>query len=305
MQKILVPLDGSGFGEQSVSLAAALSRRAHVPMELIHVHVPHADAHFLGSTAYRWEGADLRTYDREDRESEYDYLKYTAKKLTSNEGSDVRCVMLKGEVPDAIHAYAEANPDGIILMTTHGRTGLSRAWLGSVADTLIRSSPVPVLLLRPSEKGSAEDLPQADFSRILIALDGSKRAEKALGPATDIARAFESTVKLFHVMPPGVRLAAHSGNEGVRNANKVVTGAFDYLEEIASGLREEGFEVAVEVVDSVRPAEAILEVIRRDNIDLVALATRGQEGLQRAMLGSVADKVLRGAEVPMLVVGPD
>jgi nucleotide-binding universal stress UspA family protein len=304
LQKILVPLDGSGFGEQSVPLAASIARHAHVPMELLHVHVPHPPVHILGSTAYQWEGADISDYDREDAACECAYLNYVANKIRPAGEPDVRCVMLEGEVPEAIHAYAEATDDGLILMSTHGRTGLSRAWLGSVADTVVRYSPIPVLLLRASESTPGSHDPPTDFKRILIALDGSKRAERALGPTTEIAKAFGTTVKLFHVLRPGVRLGADLGEDSNPHAKKVVARAFDYLERIALGLREKGLEVTEGVVDSTRPAEAILEAIHRDEIDLVALATRGREGVQRAMLGSVADKVLRGAHVPMLVVGP-
>jgi nucleotide-binding universal stress UspA family protein len=305
MQKIYVPLDGSGFGEQSVTLAATLARNAHVPMELLHVHVPHPPVHLLGNSSSHWEGADLKVYDKEDRENEYRYLQYVAARIAPIDGAEVRCVMLKGEIPAAIHAHVGDAGDGLILMGTHGLTGLSRARLGSVADAVVRFSPIPVLLVHASEGTAGAATPPVEFERILIALDGSKRAEQVLTPAVDIARAFGAQVKLFHVMPPGVDLSVRSREPRHRGGGKTVASAFDYLEEIAVGIRGFGVEVTEEVVDSPSAASAILDVVRLDSINLVALATRGQGGIRRAMLGSVADRVLRGTDTPLLVVAPN
>ena len=303
IQKIFVPLDGSGFGEESVPFAAMLARRAQVPLELLHVHVPDPPVHLLGVPAYQWEGADLDEYDREDEENEHRYLEYQANKASPHGEMEVHCTMLKGAVPEAIHAHAKASGEGLILMSTHGRTGLSRAWWGSVADAVMRNSPVPVLLIHTRNDRSEEDIAPTEIKRILIALDGSPNSERALAPAADLAKALGARVKLFHVAPPGFRVGARASEKSIETANRVVADARDYLERNAYGLREEGIDVTVEVVGSTQPADAIIDVILRDGIDLVALAPRGLDGLPRAMLGSVTDRVLQKAAVPMLVVG--
>jgi nucleotide-binding universal stress UspA family protein len=299
IDKILVPLDGSCFGEESVPYAATLAKRAALDVDLIHVHVPHPPDHLLANTQYQFEGVSMDVYDEKDRQHERAYLEALATKTSEVSGHEVHTVMLDGTVDEAIDTCACGCAPGLILMSTHGRTGISRAWRGSVADSLVRHTSWPLLLVRPSEEADRD----IQLEHILVPLDGSDRSQCILSPAMDLAKAMGSRVKLLHVVPTHTGFGARFRR--LSDALTVVVGsASDYLEGIADRMREKGITVDVEVLEDAHPARGIIEVVERDSVDLVALATHGYRGVRRAILGSVADKVLRRAQVPLLLVGP-
>jgi nucleotide-binding universal stress UspA family protein len=305
IQQLLVPLDGSGFGEETLPYAAAIARHTDAFIDVAHVHVPHPPDHLLSNTQYHFEGVNMEEYDVRDRSEEKAYLESAAARIREAYPCDVRPVLLTGMVADAIDGYARDSGPGIIVMSTHGRTGLSRAWLGSVADALVRHAPWPVLLVRPREVdvgGIGTD--RSEFESILVPLDGSRRAEKILDPVMDLAQPMDSSVRLLQVVRPSAVLGTHVLPISLAAVNEAKRRALEYLSDVARRFEEEGVRVDVEVIDDAQPALAILEVVDREGIDLVALATHGHQGLRRAVLGSVADKVLRGVEVPLLLLGP-
>ncbi|HEX9886787.1 MAG TPA: universal stress protein [Longimicrobiales bacterium] len=302
IQKILVPLDGSGFGEDTLPYAATLARHAQLDIEVAHVHVPHPPDHLLANTQYQYEGVDLAEYDLADRTEEQAYLAGVVAKLGDTSGREVRAVILDGLVADAIDVYTRSTEPGLILMGTHGRTGFSRAWLGSVADALVRQAPWPVLLVRPSCGGCGD--PVAPFNHVLIPLDGSERSERIVAPTMDLVAGSETRVRLLQVVRPsavfGTQVLPVSAGAVAEARRK----AIQYLEGVAEGIADRVSAVGIEVIESTQPAQGILEVAERESVDLVALATHGYRGVRRALLGSVADKVLRGADVPLLLLGP-
>jgi nucleotide-binding universal stress UspA family protein len=303
IEKLLVPVDGSDFGEESVPYAATLSKRADVDVDLIHVHVPHPPDNLLANTQFQYEGVSMSAYDQRDRAQEIAYLESLADRIAEASGHDVHGVMLDGTVEEAIDLHARGEVPGLILMSTHGRTGLSRAWLGSVADSLVRHAPWPMLLVRPSHEIDADTDRVVQFERMLVPLDGSDRSECILGPAVDLAKAMDTHIKLLYVVPSpsGFGTRFRQLQEAL---SMVMLPASEYLENVANRIRARGVTVDVEVLEDQHPAHGILDVAERDDVDLVALATHGYRGVRRAILGSVADKVLRAAEVPLLLVGP-
>jgi nucleotide-binding universal stress UspA family protein len=191
-------------------------------------------------------------------------------------------------------------------MSTHGRGPLQRAWLGSVADHLVRNLEVPVLLVRPQE-GAFASHPPPTIGRILVPLDGSPLAEAALAPAAALARLLKAELVLLQVVLPLIVNIPPMGPRSMGYDEKIITllrsEAEEYLQAVAKRLGKEGVRAtAVVVLGPV--AGAILEVSRRERVGLVAVATRGQGGLRRLALGSVADKLVRAAELPVLVVRP-
>jgi nucleotide-binding universal stress UspA family protein len=198
-------------------------------------------------------------------------------------------------------------------MTSHGRTGLSRAWLGSVADGLIRQASVPVLLLRPVDTEAKRVAAHRLFASLLVPLDGSSRSARILEPAIALAKCSGARLSLLRVVEPVPSLEAEAGFPygymptltDERATQSVVAAAKDGLESIAADLRRDtGLEVSADVVVDGSLGRGILEYANAHGNDLIALATRGR-GASRLFLGSVADKVLRGSERPMLVYRPD
>jgi nucleotide-binding universal stress UspA family protein len=218
-------------------------------------------------------------------------------------------------VADALHEQAVALGADWIVLTTHGRGLLARFWLGSVADQLVRRTTVPIFLVRPRD--DAPDLNREQvITNILVPLDGSSLAEQVLEPAASVARAMGAQVTLLRVVQPLV-LGNYDPGElvavGLRPAvlhqleqiqAELVKAAEGYLDGVAGRLRARGLTVRTAVVASEQPAVAILDEVRARGCDLIALATHGRSGLARMFLGSVADKVIRGATVSVLIHHP-
>ena len=269
---ILVPLDGSSFGEAALRPAFALADRAGADLTLLNVQD-------------LWRASTLPTY--EAREG------YLAKLRRDPRGSaaKVRVVLRSGHPVAQIVEECEAAGTDLIVMSTHGRGGVSRLWLGSVADQCIREAKVPILLVRPqpAERRTGEDpfVPE----RIVVPLDGRMDAERALDEAVVVARWLRRPVVLLHAVEPG--------REGLFRANGESPRA--YLDEVAERLWALGIEATTDVTHGRGAAEAILGA---GSGNMVVMSTHGRTGMSRALLGSVADKVVRGSRDPVLLVPP-
>ena len=193
-------------------------------------------------------------------------------------------------------------------MATHGRGSMSRFWLGSVADKLVRSLPLPILLVLPQEQASDLALDRV-LQHILVPLDGSELAEQALGPAVALGSLMVADYVLVRVVDPlepagrdaqGF-LISGLAPEGLQRLQEE---AAAYLERTAEHLRARSLQVFTRVLINSQAAEAILQEAGTPPIDLIALETHGRGGLARLLLGSVADKVVRGTPTPVLVHRP-
>jgi nucleotide-binding universal stress UspA family protein len=209
-------------------------------------------------------------------------------------------------ISDMLVSYATATDTDLIVMTTHGRGGLARLWLGSVADALVRASAVPVLLLRPGEQIARVAHPPL-FRQILIPLDGSALAEQILEPARDLGKLTQAQYTLLHVVEPRVlvRWGPYTTPTDLdfEGTQRRQADAQHYLERVARPLRAAGLPVHARVL-MAEQATAILEEASWQEIDLIAIATHGRSGLARLLLGSVADKVLRRVAIPLLLYRP-
>jgi nucleotide-binding universal stress UspA family protein len=183
-------------------------------------------------------------------------------------------------------------------MATHGRGLLSRFGSGSVADELIRRARVPVLLLPPGDK-APRIIPEPLLDNILIPLDGSALAEQVLEPALDLAQLMEARCSLLRVVESRPSPAGRAPSEPSEKAR-----AEAYLERVAAKVREQGVPVRTRVIVARHVIEAIREEAAAQASNLIALATHGRAGLQRLLLGSVADKLVRAAASPVLVYRP-
>jgi nucleotide-binding universal stress UspA family protein len=302
---ILVPLDDSPTSEAALPLAMAIAHATRASVELVHVH----ELAPLAGMAPAFDTA----LDIDEAQHMRERIEALAERLTLAHGVPVSTTLLIGPVVPTIEQHAVDRQTGLIVMTTHGRGGLSRAWLGSVADQLIRARTAPVLLVRPdSDRPQKVKWPPA---RVLVPLDSTPLSEEVLAPLAELIRPDRTEFVLLRVVEPFPPLepfpdvAVMFDRTGTQSAVDAATAeqvkAAEYgLEGIAERLRRSGMRVRVHVAVHSSAARAVLEYANETGVDLVALATHGRGAIARAFMGSVADEVMRGASMPVLIVPP-
>ena len=297
IRSIVVPLDGSSLAEQALPMAVAVAERAGAKLKLVLVHQP---------IVMMEPGPASAKIEYAMREADSEYLSSVAARYRERLGQLVSSAVVHGiHVAQSLSIYAKEEGD-LVIMTTHGRGGLRRAWLGSVADQLIRSSEVPVLVIRPGE--NQVTTVDTALKEIVVGLDGSALAEAALGPAMALARLWDAEICLMQVVEPAIlgdaaHLTFASGYSDMLTAIRRET-AQDYIKDIAQHLREAGVRATgVAIVGGAVP-ETLIDLATPDRIGLMVVTTHGLGGVKRLLLGSIADKLVRGAKVPVLVVRP-
>ncbi len=294
--KILVPLDTSELAEQALLTAAAIAQASSAELWLALVH-PMAPV--AGYPDAPWNAA--RTSMKGG------YVDDKAREIEQQFGVRVVTKLLRGDVTKELAELVQAQHIDLIVMTTHGRTGLSRSWMGSVADSIMRSVDIPVLMLRECKPGSEHwQKPQA-FSRVLIPLDGSLRAERIIDSAVTVAGSNASFV-LARAVAPVPSVPAYADPYAITTSTVdpaatdcMVTEAADYVGRVATMLADRGVtsvEQATTVSDHA--GSMLLEVARAHGVDLIALGSHGR-GASRFIFGSVADSILGDSMLPILV----
>ncbi|HUE77566.1 MAG TPA: universal stress protein [Longimicrobiales bacterium] len=293
---ILVPVDGSSFAEHALPYALGIARRTAATLHVGLVHV----RYHLASPSYPLV-AELEAQDAAELERDRVYLDELVERLRPS-GVRVRPMLLHGQVVPSLTGFIEEHGIGLVVMTTHGRGGLQRAWLGSTADGLLRNVDIPLLLVRPSD-GTREIGAGSDhvFRHVLAALDGGDTAEAALREAVELGVVGRAAVTLAHVVQPALTAFAPYVEPG---AADLEIRDLRLKRRLASLSREEWLwdrRIEVELELDYFPAQSLLEMAERRDADLIVLGTHGRGGLSRMILGSVADKVIRGTSRPVLV----
>jgi nucleotide-binding universal stress UspA family protein len=300
---ILVPLDGSPFAEQALPLAVSIATASRAKLTIVRAWDP---SNYRFSSELTPPFLDAEAHDRMVAT---EYLDAVGGRLRTTSGVTVSAAVIAGRPVDAIHECATNVAADLVVMTTHGLTGWSRAWLGSVADAVVRTVAIPVLLCRPTE--TAAPMPSPLFSRVVIALDGSPAAEEILPHAAELGRMGGASFTLVRVAPRVMMpvhpytYAAPAWQIDQAALEEAVSHAHDYLNATAESLkaRYPGSTIAVDVRLDERPGMAIVDAVQDHKADLVALTTHARRGV-RLVLGSVADKVLRGTDGAVLVLRP-
>jgi nucleotide-binding universal stress UspA family protein len=297
--RIVVPLDGSALAERSLPMAEVIAQACGAAVRLAFVHQPVPISALPPDVAGTAAG-----YDRYARAMEENYLRQTAVRIRESTGLTVTTALLDGPVGRTLAAEVTEFAADLVVMTTHGRGAVSRFWMGSVADELVRTLDIPVLLLRADT-----ELDRILPRRVLVPLDGSARSETALDYAARLAKLSGGTIELLQVVPPLVPVVLDGSpmSPAIMTSpddNLLATSATEYLDSRAAWLRADGIETTITVVTDSSPARAIVETADRDGVDLVAIATHGAGGIRRMVLGSVTDKVLRASPRPLLVFRP-
>ena len=295
IRRILVPLDGSAFGEFALRRAIVLAKRHRATLDLAHVHEV--------ASLVLMEGVPLidAGVELEGLQSDRSYLDDALQRVVRL-GVDATATLLDGPTVAALETRAEHLDADLIVLATHGRGPLSRAWLGSVADGLARQTSRPLLLVRPPESADALDAerPALDsgavpLRRVLLPVDDVGHARLLLGTASAVAEPGAAFV-LLHV----VRGRA----AGDTSQAQLLAAVREPLEEVAADARGRGCDVTLEIASARDVASCILDAATRAEADLIALTTHGHGTLSRLVFGSVTDKVLRGAALPVLLRKP-
>jgi nucleotide-binding universal stress UspA family protein len=298
-RSLLVPLDGSQFGEHALPLARAIACRTGATLHLVHVHVIAVPISVDAIPVFD------EALDAQDRAREQAYLDNLARRLSNDRAVRVTTAVLDDPVAGALQTYAAAHDVDLVVMTTHGRGAFSRFWLGSIADTLVRCAPMPILLLRPHQ--TPPDLDQMpEMKHILVPLDGSALAERILPPATALGALTNAAFTLLQVVAPeaaGYETDWPTARLAAGTLKAIQAAAQTYLDHVAERLGAQSLVVHTAVIVG-QTAPAILDYAHDHGIDLIALATHGRSGAARILLGSIADKTLRGATMPVLLYRP-
>jgi nucleotide-binding universal stress UspA family protein len=299
---VLVPLDGSPFAEQALPWAAAIARATPARLRLALVHQAPSPPPIDRATGGLYAKIELAL-----RKSQDGYLATVAERMQKEHQVQVAKAILQGAPARALGEYVREVGVDLVVMTTHGVGGIRRAWLGSVADRLVRSLEIPMLLIRPRED-AALSAKAPEVREILVALDGSRRAEAVLPAAEALAGILGAKLVLIQMVRPVVLktdppLPFPTGydDELTRLTREQ---AQDYLDGVVQRLNAQGLSTTGVAVLGGSAFDAIQEASRAPGTGMLALATHGRGGVRRMVLGSVADKLVRGGELPVLVTRP-
>lgn len=291
-RSILVPVDGSRLAERALSIAIPLAEQHGARLVLLQVHEPILPLVIGGGAPVRDPALD-ETH-RAEQAAYLDKLAVRTAKLTA---APVDALFRDGKVVPTIAAVVASHAVELVVMSTHGRGGLQRLWLGSVADALVRHATVPLLLVRGTRPVAKRLAGQPPFLRVLVPVDGSERAEEAVAVTKALLGSAHARLTLLHVVHP---MTAAAGMSLKRDPEgEVVKG---YLEPLARETASATLEVRLDVKTDHNIARVVTEAVETHDADLIAIAGQGMTGAQRFLVGSVADKLIRTAPVPVLVV---
>jgi nucleotide-binding universal stress UspA family protein len=291
MRTIVVPLDGSALAERALPYAEALARDGAASLFLVRATLAHA-----------LPGMDLAEEQIRTVGAAEAYLAEVAKQLASL-GIEADSGVVYGPPSAAILDEIRLRSASMVVMATHGRSGLGRWLYGSVADFVLHRSPVPVLLVPASGARSWSQ----DQRRILVPLDGSPLAEAVLQPATQMAeqlRQLRAELVLCRVVePPNYGAYGEAAQFITFDPDEQLASAQNYLEQVAGRLRQTSQPVSIRALVG-EAVQTIAALASESDVLAVAMATHGRGGLARFVLGSVATGTIQRAQVPILLVRP-
>jgi nucleotide-binding universal stress UspA family protein len=295
--KIVIPLDGSPVAEAALPYARALARGGSLPVELLSV----IDLDEMARHIAAERGLFLDTLDDFETHRRNDYLSALAKSFT---GVQVTWRVERGEAASTIVESAAADKAALVCMATHGRSGLQRWLLGSVAEKVLRASENPLLLVRAS--GSTPVTGVKTLDAIIVPLDGSSVAEQVLPAVAEAAKSLDIELILFRAynIPYG-SFYEGGGSYAVdlqRLSTSIETDVQLYLEDRRDVLGKAGLAKVAYASKEGLAADAIIDFARNKPGGLIVMCSHGRSGVRRWALGSVTETVVRHAVNPVLIL---
>jgi len=288
---ILVPTDGSDHAARAVDHGVLLAEAFDATVHLLTVVDIEAAA-----GPFSAGGVD-QSYVEDRTESEREALASLEADLTD---VPVETAVTTGKPSEGILDYVGDEAVDLIVMGTHGRSGLRRYLTGSVAERVVRLSPVPVVTVRASDESAVE----GGYDDVLVPTDGSDRSEAAVAHALAVAEAFDSTLHAVSVVNVGDIAAGAEAAVPSELLDELREASTDAVESVAAQASAAGVD-SVTAVSTGRPKHDLLEYVGDNDIDLVCMGTHGRTGLDRVLLGSTAEALVRQVDVPVLTVSAD
>jgi nucleotide-binding universal stress UspA family protein len=293
--RLLIPLDGSKTAEAALPYGRTLARTLKIPVELLGV----VDTSVLDNRVFRDSG-DSETIIAESIRSSEEYLNRIVKTFPDD---NVSCIVETGRAEDVIIEKAGSDAT-LTAMATHGRSGIDRLLMGSVAEKVLRSAINPLILIRASEEAKSEGL--ALLKSVIVPLDGSELAETVLSPVAQLANALKLEVILLRAYQIPMNTYAGMEDSYPIDYEKISVAlkeeAQSYLERKVAELKLNGIEKLSFVIAEGSGASEIVALGRRTPDNLIAMCTHGRSGIKRWVLGSVTEKVVRLCGDPVLIV---
>lgn len=300
LRTLLVPTDFSTSADRALAYAVYLADRFGASLQLLHV-VDELDSERYGITEADDQTVSLREQIRTEA---HERLRTIAPEESPVDVETNVSLHLGGDVADAIHEYIEDRDIDLVAMGTHGRQGIDRLMLGSVADALLRRAPCPVMTVRDDGEG-VPDIQEVSLADILAPIDFSEHSHEALRLSKGLANQCQALLHLLfvaekRVVPtfsdtgvPGVGVL-EMDPEIVENARQ----ALEQLEQEIGGPR-------VESKYHVRKGNVVQQIVEfadDEHVSLIVMATRGYTGMTRFLMGSNTERVVRAAPCPVLTI---
>ncbi len=288
---ILVPTDFSQASNQALEVARQIAARLSAEIHLLHVRILLEDPHVLEEGQRQLEGLLTRS-DQKTRQA-------LSTATTAQAGVVMHPHLVRGlSAPESIIQAALDIGCDLIVMGTHGRRGLKRFFLGSVTEQVIRTSPVPVVTVRPGTPPGT-----LAGGRILVPFDFSHAAHAILPAVADWAKAFEAGIRLLHVVEPIIYPEFYAVDLMPGDMiDTICKRAEENLRQLAKD-NLPGLNVSTDVMTG-HAAETLAKEAVPERSSFVIMPTRGLSTLEHLLLGSVAQYVVRHATVPVLTVRP-
>ena len=297
--RILIPLDGSSTAEKVLPYVRYLTGNLKIPIELLAVvDIAETAAHLSADTA--------RFLDTLIEDGVRRCTIYLGRVAGTFPGSNAKISVERGRAEEAIIAKGETDKAMLITMATHGRSGLNRFLLGSIAEKVLRGTANPLLLVRATEGARSDG--EATLKSIIVPLDGSELAESVLPMVAGLAKKLDLEIELFRAYH--IPFSVYAGDENYFSANydQLIDGvrdeASEYLDKKASELKKLGVAKVSCVTKEGFAGDEIISLGQKTPDNLIAMCSHGRSGMRRWVLGSVAETVVRHSSGPVLITRP-
>ncbi|MFC2008085.1 universal stress protein [Chloroflexota bacterium] len=293
-ERILLPLDGSQLAESAIPYGEELAGRLGSEVILLHAFASQQQPFYYMHKLYLENMASTIRHN-------------VKKKFPRSKECQVRAEVVFGEPADVICDYVDKNDIGMVVLATHGASGLKVWVMGSVVDKIVRAANVPTLLIRAKEDRSAERKKRL-ISRILLPLDGSDASRISVPYALELAKKLKASIVLYRMVQ---RAYSYLAMEGIAAGGALDLARMEaaaersvraYLVNIEKELRQNGVPVTHSVTYGIDAAQEILAHETKAGVDLVAMTTRGRSPIARWVFGSVAEKIIREGDLPLLLI---
>jgi nucleotide-binding universal stress UspA family protein len=293
-KKMLIPLDGSKTAEAVLPYARTLARKLNVAVELV------VDVAALAAQVSR---ANNRYFDTIISESVLTSEAYLKRIATTFPNANVKCTTEKGR-PEEVILEKASEKTTLVTMATHGRSGINRFLLGSIAEKVLRAATSPILLIRGGEEVNNDG--EATLNSVIVPLDGSELAETVLPNVIALARELGLEVILLRAYKVPVNIYASSEDyypvEYEEIKIELMDEARNYLEKKVAELKRFGIAKVSHSTPEGLGADEIIALGRKLPDNLIAMCTHGRSGIGRWVLGSVTETVVRHSGDPVLVL---